>query len=132
MRAPLAILLTTIVLLLASVTAEVGGRQPDATPAPAERAVFGIGQIRIDDREAYREYERAFGPIFQRHGGTLLAASEQPAVIEGEWPFTRTVLIRFPSKAAFDRWYYSPEYQEIAKVRWASSKANLILLEERQ
>jgi uncharacterized protein (DUF1330 family) len=105
-------------------------RSEEATP-PAERAVYGIGLIRIDDRDAYREYERDFGRIFQRYGGTIAAASEQPAVIEGEWPWTRTVLIRFPSRAEFDRWYQSPEYQALAKLRWSSSVANLVLVEAR-
>jgi uncharacterized protein (DUF1330 family) len=41
------------------------------------------------------------------------------------------VLIRFPSKEAFDQWYRSPEYQELAKTRWASSTASLVLIEER-
>jgi uncharacterized protein (DUF1330 family) len=67
---------------------------------------------------------------FQRYGGTLLASSEAPTVVEGEWPWTRTVLIRFPSKETFDRWYHSAEYQEIVKTRWASSTANLVLIEE--
>jgi uncharacterized protein (DUF1330 family) len=53
-------------------------------------------------------------------------------VVEGEWPWTRTVLLRFPSKEAFDRWYGSPEYQEIARTRWAAATANLILVEERR
>ena len=35
--------------------------------------------------------------IFERHDGEMLAV-EAPEVLEGEWPVTRTVLIRFPQK----------------------------------
>ena len=123
MRSRPALVLTSFAL-----SAVVAAQQQ---PAPVERAVYGIGLISIDDRESYREYERDFSRIFQQYGGTIMATSERPDVIEGEWPWTRTVLIRFPSKAEFDRWYRSPEYQEIAKTRWASSVANLALVEGR-
>jgi len=34
--------------------------------------------------------------------GKLLAVDEAPTVKEGDWPYTRTVLIEFPDAEAFD------------------------------
>ncbi len=113
------------ILLAAVAGASTAGAQAE----PAPKAVYGVALIQIDDREGYSNYSRGFGPIFSRYRGEMLAMSESPTVIEGEWPWTRTVMIRFPSMAEFEAWYYSPEYQELAKLRHASSKGNLILIE---
>ncbi len=93
--------------------------------------VYLVAQIRIDDRETYRKYEAGFGEIFQKHKGEGIGFTESPDVIEGEWPYTRTVLLRFPSKGEFHAWYDSNEYQELVKNRWASSEANIIVMRGR-
>jgi uncharacterized protein (DUF1330 family) len=38
-------------------------------------------------------------------------------VLEGDWPYTRTAIIRFADDAEAKRWYNSPEYQAAAKFR---------------
>ena len=63
------------------------------------------------------------------YGGKLLAVDNAPDIIEGEWPCTRTVLLEFPTKAAMKAWYASPEYQTLARHRFAASSANIVLLE---
>ena len=94
-------------------------------------ACYLIADIKIHDRDEYRKYEAGFSEIFSRHGGTILAVSEDPEVLEGQWPYTRAVLIRFPSRQALSAWYDSPEYQEIAQHRFAASAADIVLLEGR-
>ncbi len=93
--------------------------------------VYLVAQIRIDDRETYRKYEVGFGEIFQKYAGESVAFTENPDIIEGEWPYSRTVLLRFPSKGEFHAWYDSDEYQELVKNRWASSEANIIVMRGR-
>ena len=100
------------------------GQETSASDDP----VILVAQIRIDDRETYRKYEAGFGEIFRKYKGEGVGFTEDPDVIEGEWPYTRTVLLRFPSKAEFHAWYDSEEYQELVKNRWASSKANIVLV----
>ncbi len=91
--------------------------------------IYATALIDIRDREAYGRYEAGFMDIFARYDGTLLAVDEAPDVREGEWPHTRTVLISFPSKAAFDRWYDSEDYQALAQHRFAASSAHLAVLQ---
>ena len=90
--------------------------------------VYLIAQLNIHDRAMYSRYGSAFMDIFNSYGGTLLSVEEGPEVIEGEWGYTRTVLLEFPSEAQAHAWYSSPEYQAIAQHRRAASTANLVLL----
>jgi uncharacterized protein (DUF1330 family) len=41
--------------------------------------------------------------IFTRYEGKLLSVEEAPAVIEGTWTYTRTVLLEFPSEESESR-----------------------------
>ena len=91
-------------------------------------SVYLIGNIEIEDRARYQQYEAGFLEIFQRHAGKLLAVDEEQIVLEGDWPATRTVVIEFPDEAAARAWYDSDAYQTLAKHRWASSRADLALV----
>jgi uncharacterized protein (DUF1330 family) len=92
-------------------------------------SVYIIAQIRIHDRAEYDKYSEGFLDVFARFQGELLVVSENPAVIEGSWPYTRTVLIRFPSAEEARRLYESPEYQKIAQHRFRASVANAVMVE---
>ena len=63
---------------------------------------------------------------FAKYRGELLGVSDAPQVIEGEWPFTRAVLLRFPDDAEARRWYESPEYQKLSQHRWNGSTGTVI------
>lgn len=95
-------------------------------------SVYAVALIKIQDRDAYRRYEAGFSPVFAKHRGEILAVEEAPRVIEGDWPYTRTVIIRFPTEDDFQAWYHSPEYQEIAKHRFQGSSAQLAVLTGRE
>jgi len=77
--------------------------------------VYGIAPIKIDDRSECSKYEQAFFEIFPKYQAELLAVDEAPRVKEGEWSFTRTVIVRFPFEEEFDRWCGSDEYQALAQ-----------------
>jgi uncharacterized protein (DUF1330 family) len=91
--------------------------------------VYCVALINITDRQRYDTYRQGFGEIFSRYSGKLLSVEEEPDVREGNWPYTRTVLIEFPDSASFDAWYNSPEYQEALKVRLANSTGRVLLVE---
>ena len=91
-------------------------------------SVYVIAQIEIEDRERYGVYEAGFLEIFQRHEGRLLAVDENQQAIEGECPWTRTVLLEFPSEEAMRAWYDSCEYQELVEHRWRASKPQITLV----
>ena len=93
-------------------------------------SVYIIAQISIHDRDGYCRYEEGFMDVFAQFTGELLAVSENPTVVEGAWPCTRTVLMRFPSAEEARRWYTSPEYQAIAQHRFRASTGNAVVVEQ--
>ena len=90
--------------------------------------VYAIALLNIADRERYGAYVSGFMEIFSRHSGKLLAVDEEPTVKEGDWPYTRTVLIEFPTAEAFDAWFNSQEYQALAKHRHAASTGSIAVV----
>jgi uncharacterized protein (DUF1330 family) len=91
-------------------------------------AVYIIARFAIHDREAYDKYDAAFFDVFGKFDGKLLSVDEEPLVLSGEFNFTRSVLIEFPSKAAAMAWLSSPEYVAIAKYREAGSTGEVIMV----
>lgn len=89
--------------------------------------VYAIAQITINDRDAYMRYQSRFMDVFARFNGRLLAADEQPKIIEGEWPHQKLILMSFPDEASFRAWSDSPAYREIAKDRKAGAPGVVIL-----
>lgn len=89
-------------------------------------SVYIVANIAVHDWDEYGKYQAGFLEIFSQYRGELLAVSDEPRVIEGEWPFTRAVLIRFPSEEEARRWYESPEYQAIAQHRLRGSRGTVI------
>ena len=92
-------------------------------------AVYLIARFTIHDRGSYDQYDAAFMGVFQKFDGTLLSVDEAPAVLEGAFDFTRSVLIEFPSKAAAMAWATSPEYRAIAKHRTKGSTGEVIMVQ---
>ena len=92
-------------------------------------SVYIVASIAVEDWESYGKYQEGFLDVFVKYKGELLAVSDSPQVIEGQWPYTRAVILRFPDEAEARRWYESPEYQAIAQHRWRASKGTVIAFE---
>jgi uncharacterized protein (DUF1330 family) len=94
-----------------------------------EATAFVIVQLVINDRDSYRQYELAGHlEIFDRFSGKLVGVDENVEIVEGSWPFTRTVLIEFPSKELARAWYESDEYQAVVGLRHGSATSNLVIV----
>lgn len=87
---------------------------PPHAPPPA----YFIALLQVSDIDAYRmEYGRKLLPQLAAAGAEVLVASPSPAVLEGDWASTWTVVIRFPDRAAALRWYESDAYAPLKKLR---------------
>ena len=86
-------------------------------------------QIRINDPDEYEKYLDKFDDIFSRYKGEYLAIDESPTLLEGEWNYTKSVLIKFNCKQDFEDWYYCDDYQEILQYRLNASRCDTILIE---
>jgi len=85
---------------------------------------------KIIDIEAFRDYAVRVGPIIDRFGGKYVAVDKTPDVRSGEWPYVRTVIVAYPNFAAAQRWYNSPEYQEIIPIRTRAIDANIAIVRD--
>jgi uncharacterized protein (DUF1330 family) len=94
-------------------------------------AAYFIALINVHDRARYDRYLAGTSSLLERHSGRVLAVDTEPAVLEGDWPYGRTVLIEFPTRDHLDAWYRDPDYQEIAGHRRAASTADAAALRGR-
>ena len=94
-----------------------------------EVKAFVIVQIVINDPDGYRQYGLADHlEIFDKFSAKLVGVDEQVEAVEGIWPFTRTVIIEFPSKQLARAWYDSDEYQAVVGLRHDSTTSNLVIV----
>jgi uncharacterized protein (DUF1330 family) len=90
---------------------------------------YFVAQIKINDQDEYDKYLDKFDDIFSKYQGEILAVDEAPLILEGNWSYTKSVIVKFPGKEEFDAWYYSDEYQQILKHRLNAAHCDTILVE---
>lgn len=90
--------------------------------------VYAVAQLRFTNRNAYERYQARFMDVFARFAGRLLAADEDPQVIEGDYDWEKVVIMSFPDEPAFRTWPDSPEYREISRDRMAGADAVVLLV----
>ncbi|UCG61655.1 MAG: DUF1330 domain-containing protein [Candidatus Zixiibacteriota bacterium] len=95
-------------------------------------ACYFLAEIDVHDAEEYQSYLDGYDTVFDKFKGEVIAVDEDPVLLEGEWPYTRTVLIKFPDEAEARRWYDSPQYRQLVKHRHRASNANVILIKGRK
>lgn len=88
---------------------------------------YFIANIKINDESEYKKYVEKSGEVFSKYNGEYLAVDSNPEILEGEWRYSRCVIIRFEIADDFNKWYNSPEYKEILKYRLSSSQCDTIL-----
>lgn len=89
---------------------------------------YFVAQISIHDQNEYEKYLEKVDDIFSKFKGEYLAVDEAPKILEGNWNYTKSVLIKFNSKQDFEEWYYSKDYQSILKYRLKASVCDTILI----
>lgn len=70
---------------------------------------YFITNIKINNPGEYKLYINDAEEIFNKFNGEYLAVDNHPKVLEGDWEYTRNVLIKFNRRADFDKWYNSEE-----------------------
>ena len=91
--------------------------------------VYGIAQIQIADRADYAKYEAGFAALFSKHNGKMLAVDEKTTVLEGKWPFSRTVIIEFPDVKSAQAFVDSDEYAPVKPIRQNNAECTLFIVD---
>ena len=92
---------------------------------------YFIAQIKINDENEYKKYLSDANSIFSKYKGEYLAVDNNPEILEGNWNYTRIVLIKFPNKNGLKKWYNSKEYQKILKYRLNAAKCDTIIADSK-
>ena len=80
-------------------------------------SVYMILDAEVHDGEAYEKYKEAAPQYVARHEGEYCCRGGETDVLAGEWHPQRVVMLKFPSRAAFDALMADPDYQQWRKLR---------------
>src|SRR4051812_34369249 len=100
---------------------------PAAYPPPVP--AYLIGDVEVEDADAYAGYTARVPESIARHGGRFLVRGGAAEPLEGEWRPGRLVVIEFPDMATLKAWWGSDEYRELAALRRAASRGSLLAIE---
>jgi uncharacterized protein (DUF1330 family) len=92
-------------------------------------AAYVIGEVDVMDPAAYEDYRKQVGAVLAKYGGRFLARGGRVEALEGGWSPKRLVLLEFASMEQALKWYRSPDYAPLIKLRQKASRGKLIALE---
>ena len=99
-----------------------------ALPTAVNASGFWLLTTTVKKPAAFKEYVQEFKPWLKSVGGSLVMKDSDAQIVEGRGG-KFSVVVSFASKQAAIEAYNSPEYQELTKKRWASTKkTNLIIM----
>ena len=90
---------------------------------------YCIAYESINDPNTFEEYRRQVLPTLEAHGGRFIVRGGAFTALEGEMHYERIAVLEFPSRAAAESWYRSPEYQRILPLRSQSTRSQLVLVD---
>jgi uncharacterized protein (DUF1330 family) len=90
---------------------------------------YFVVELVITDQAAMASYRAAVPATIEQYGGRFLTRGGSTELIEGGPEPKRIVILEFADKAAFKRWYNSPEYQKILPGRLNNSTGRAFVVE---
>jgi len=88
-----------------------------------------IVETDISDPEQYERYKAATPASLAAVGARFLARGGEIAVLEGDWEPTRLVVAEFPDLETAKRWYASPGYQDVKRLREGAASLRMVVVE---
>ena len=92
-------------------------------------AAYVIVEIEITDPVGYETYKKQAADTVHKYGGKYIVRGGKTEVLEGEWVPKRIVVLEFPTMERAKEWLNCEEYREPRKLRHATSKTNMLLVE---
>jgi uncharacterized protein (DUF1330 family) len=92
-------------------------------------AAYLIAFIEIRDPERYREYTLHTPRVIAAFGGRMIVRNGERVVLEGPADPRRVVVVEFPTLADATRFYASPEYTAVRRLREGAGEAQIIAID---
>ncbi len=90
---------------------------------------YVIGEIEVTDPATFEDYRKRVPSTIEQYGGRYLARGGNVEELEGGWSPKRMVVVEFPTMVQALKWYRSPEYAPLIKLRQKSANCRLILVQ---
>jgi uncharacterized protein (DUF1330 family) len=90
---------------------------------------YVIAETDVHDAAQYERYKAAAPETIAAYGGRYVARGGELGVLEGDWHPARLVILEFDDLEAAKRWYESPEYAEVRKLRERAATMRLVAVE---
>ena len=90
---------------------------------------YVIIETDVHDSEQYERYKAASPEAVAAGGGRFVARGGELAVLEGDWHPSRLVVLEFENLEAATRWYHSPEYREVKRLRENAATLRVVAVE---
>jgi len=89
-------------------------------------ASYIVGVLSKHDLERYQDYAMAG---FRLIDGVEVEVglAEQPEVLEGDFPGTSIIIMKFADDEAARKWYFSEGYQEVIPIRHESADTRFVI-----
>jgi uncharacterized protein (DUF1330 family) len=87
-----------------------------------------IADVTVTDPEQYEEYKKFSTAAMQAHGAVVRVRGGKTVKLEGREP-GRTVMLEFPTLAAAQAFYDSPEYTKARNARDGAALMNMFIVE---
>jgi uncharacterized protein (DUF1330 family) len=92
-------------------------------------AAYVIGEIDVTDQAVYDDYRKQVAATVQKFGGRFIVRGGSVETLEGAWAPKRIVVLEFPGMPEAQKWYRSPEYAPLIKLRQKAARGRPILVE---
>lgn len=88
-----------------------------------------IAYIEVTNPTQYEEYKKWSTVAMQAHGAEVCVRGGQVNVLEGDWAPSRVVVLKFPTFAAAQAFYNTPEYLQAREARAGAAIMRMIAVE---
>jgi uncharacterized protein (DUF1330 family) len=100
-----------------------------AVPSEAAGPYYLIFDGEVHDSVRYQDYVERVLPLIESAGGRFLVRGGACHVYEGDGNSSRIVVLEFPSKQAWDSFYFSEAYGPIKEIRHEAAAGRLVGVE---
>ena len=92
-------------------------------------AAYVINDMEITDPVVFEQYRQMTPATLVQYGGRFIVRGGAIEPLEGAWSPRRLVILEFATAAQARAWIDSPEYAPVRRLRQASARSSMILVE---
>lgn len=92
-------------------------------------SAYVLVDITVTEPVQYEAYKSLAADTVAAFGGRYVARGGKVETLEGSWPTSRFVILEFPTAARAREWWDSEAYLPAKRMRQASARTNMILVE---